>query len=288
MMEQIERFFETKLGALVGTGWLIVVVVLLTMWCAKLVSRLMRRLIEKRKETDSGRATVLAFLRYVAISAVYFAGFAVIVSNIPFLSAGLNKVLAAGGVIAVVAGFAAQEALGSVVSGVMILAFKPFVIGDAVRYVENDISGVIEEITLHHTVIRTYESKRVIVPNSKMNGAVIENADYQDSKVCVFLELGVTYESDLVRAKAILSDLAGAHPNYMDVRAPEQKAAGAPLVQVKVLALGESSITLRAWLWAKDTGAAFDMKCDLLESVKAAYDRAGVNIAYPHLVVVQK
>lgn len=287
-MEQIESFFATKLGGIVSTVWLIVVVLLLTVWGAKLVSRVMRRLIEKRKETDSGRATVLAFLRYVAISAVYFAGFAVIVSNIPFLSAGLNKVLAAGGVIAVVAGFAAQEALGSVVSGVMILAFKPFVIGDAVRYVENDISGVIEEITLHHTVIRTYESKRVIVPNSKMNGAVIENADYQDSKVCVFLELGVTYESDLTRAKEILSELAGAHPNYLDVRTLEQKAAGAPLVQVKVLALGESSITLRAWLWAKDTGAAFDMKCDLLESVKAAYDQAGVHIAYPHLVVVKK
>ena len=85
-----------------------------------------------------------------------------------------------------------QEALGSIVSGMMILAFKPFVIGDVVRCVDNDISGVVEEITLHHTAIRTYENKRVIVPNSVMNNSIIENADYGDSRVCAFLEIGVT------------------------------------------------------------------------------------------------
>ena len=97
--------------------------------------------------------------------------------------------------IAVVAGLAAQEALGSVVSGMMILAFKPFKMGDVVRYVDNDITGTVEEITLHHTAVRTFENKRVIIPNSKMNSAIIENADYADSKVCVFLTVGITYES---------------------------------------------------------------------------------------------
>ncbi|MDY3618538.1 mechanosensitive ion channel family protein [Agathobaculum sp.] len=284
----LSEFFSTKLGAFVGTAWLVVVSVLLTVWGAKLVSRIFRKMIERQKLVSSSNATVLAFLRYVAVAAVYFAGFAVIVSNIPFLSAGLNKVLAAGGVIALVAGFAAQEALGSVVSGLMILAFKPFVIGDVVRYLDHDISGVVEEITLHHTTIRTWENKRVIIPNSKMNSAIIENADYADSKVCVLLEIGVTYESDLALAKQLLTDAVASHPDYLDNRTPDEKAANVPAVLVRVIELGESAVTLRAWVWAKDNATAAAMKSDLLQSVKTAYEQEGIEIAYPHMVVIEK
>lgn len=286
--EQVRAFFSTDAGRLIGTVWLIVVVVLLTLWGARLVSRFMRRMIELQKQKNSANATVLAFFRYVAIAAVYFAGFAVIVSNIPFLSAGLNKVLAAGGVIAVVAGFAAQEALGSVVSGMMILAFKPFVIGDVVRYLDNDISGVIEEITLHHTTIRTWENKRVIIPNSKMNSAIIENADYADSRVCVFLEIGITYESDVDLAKKLLAEEVARNPEFLDVRTPAQRAADAPEVPVVVLELAANAVKLRASLWAKDNGSAFALKCAVQENILKQYAQNGVDIAYPHLVIVEK
>ena len=286
--EQVKAFFATEAGRLIGTLWLIVVVVLLTLWGARLVSRFMRRIIELQKQKNSANATVLAFFRYVAIAAVYFAGFAVIVSNIPFLSAGLNKVLAAGGVIAVVAGFAAQEALGSVVSGMMILAFKPFVIGDVVRYLDLDISGVIEEITLHHTTIRTWENKRVIIPNSKMNSAIIENADYADSRVCVFLEIGITYESDVTLAKKLLADEVARHPEFLDVRTPAQRAADDPAVPVVVLELAASAVKLRASLWAKDNGSAFALKCAVQENILKLYGQNGIDLAYPHMVIVEK
>ena len=200
----------------------------------------------------------------------------------------LNKLLAAGGIITVVAGLASQEALGSMVSGIMILVFKPFTLGDVVRYVDNDISGVVEEITVHHTTIRTWENKRVIVPNSKMNSAIIENADYADSKVCVFLDIGITYESDIERAKDLLSAEIEKHPSFFDYRTVDDRMNGAPPVVVRVVELADSAVVLRAWLWARDNGTAAVMKSDLLQSVKGAYDRAGIDIAYPHLVVVNK
>ena len=200
----------------------------------------------------------------------------------------MNKLMAAGGVLAVVGGLASQEALGSIVSGLMILAFKPFVIGDVVRCVDNNISGVVEEITLRHTAIRTYENKRVIVPNSVMNSSIIENADYTDSRVCSFLEIGVTYESDIGRAKQLLAEEIARQPDFLDVRTPEQIAEGAPLVQVVVLALAESSVTLRASLWAKDNGTAFSLKCTVQENIKKIYEQEGIGIAYPHLVVVSE
>ncbi|MDO4270070.1 MAG: mechanosensitive ion channel family protein [Eubacteriales bacterium] len=288
MVEWLEAFFETRAGTAVGAVLFAAAVVLVTWMLAGVVSRVMRRLMERQKRRGSGAAAVLGFARYAAVAAVYFAGFMVVVSGIPLLSSAVKTLLTAGGVIAVVAGLAAQEALGSVVSGMMILAFKPFKLGDVVRYIDNDISGVIEEITLHHTTIRTWENKHVIIPNSKMNSAIIENADYADSKVCVFLEVGVSYESDLDLAKQLLADEVARQADYLDVRTPAQKAAGAPPVQVVVLALAESSVTLRAALWARDNGTAFALKCAVLENVKKAFAQNGIDIAYPHVVVVQK
>ena len=66
------------------------------------------------------------------------------------------------------------------------------------------------------------------------------------------------------------------------------RAAGAPLVQVVVLALAESAVTLRASLWAKDNGTAFSLKCAVLENIKHIYEQEGIGIAYPHLVVVSE
>lgn len=288
MLEWAQSFLNTKMGAAVGSVLFAIVVLAVTFLLAKLVGGMMRRLVERHRETNTSAATVLGFARYIAVAAVYFAGGMVVVYSIPLLSSAVRTLLTAGGVIAVVAGLAAQEALGSVVSGMMILAFKPFRMGDVVRYIDNDISGVIEEITLHHTAIRTWENKRVIIPNSKMNSSIIENADYADSKVCVFMQVGVTYESDIDRAKQLLAEEIARQPDYMDVRTPEQKAAGAPVVQVVVLELADSAVTLRAALWAKDNGTAFNLKCSVLENIIKRYEQNGIDIAYPHLVMVQK
>ena len=288
MLDLLQPFLQTKIGSFVGSVIFAVVVLAITLLLAKLVNRVMRRLVERHRKSNSGAATVLGFARYIAVAAVYFAGVMVVVYSIPLLSSAVRTLLTAGGVIAVVAGLAAQEALGSVVSGMMILAFKPFRMGDVVRYIDNDISGVIEEITLHHTAIRTWENKRVIIPNSKMNSSIIENADYADSKVCVFMQIGVTYESDIDLAKKLLAEEILRQSNFMDVRTPEQKAAGAPEVQVVVLELADSAVTLRASLWAKDNSTAFSLKCAVLENIKKIYEQNGIDIAYPHLVVLQQ
>lgn len=287
MFEWFTEFMESPLGKLISTGILAVAVLLLTLAAAGLVNRLMKKLVDRHRKTNSSIATVLGFVRYIAVVAVYFAGGMVIVGAIPVLSSAVRTLLATGGVIAVVAGLAAQEALGSVVSGVMILAFKPFKMGDVVRYVDNDITGCVEEITLHHTAVRTFENKRVIIPNSKMNSAIIENADYADSKVCVFLTVGITYESDLKKAKELLAREVRKQPAFLDIRTDQQKKDGVPDVPVVVLELADSAVVLRASLWAKDNATAFALKCAVLEGIKLTYDAEGIDIAYPHMQVVK-
>ena len=280
MFEWFTEFMESPLGKLISTGILAVAVLLLTLAAAGLVNRLMKKLVDRHRKTNSSIATVLGFVRYIAVAAVYFAGGMVIVGAIPVLSSAVRTLLATGGVIAVVAGLAAQEALGSVVSGMMILAFKPFKMGDVVRYVDNDITGCVEEITLHHTAVRTFE-------NSKMNSAIIENADYADSKVCVFLTVGITYESDLKKAKELLAREVRKQPAFLDIRTEQQKKDGVPDVPVVVLELADSAVVLRASLWAKDNATAFALKCAVLEGIKLIYDAEGIDIAYPHMQVVK-
>ena len=288
MLKTIEAFLETPAGRFLGMAGLAIAVAILTYIGARAVNRVMQRLVDRQRKSGSSFATFTGFTRYIAVAAVYFAGGMVIVNAIPLLSSAVHTLLTAGGVIAVVAGLAAQEALGSVVSGLMILFFKPFKMGDFVRYVDSDITGTVEEITLHHTAIRTTENKRVIIPNSKMNSAIIENADYADSRVCVFLKVGVSYESDLKKAKQLLAAVVERNPLSLDVRTEQQKKDGAPRVPVVVLELADSAVTLRASLWAKDNATAFTLRCDVLESVKLAYDREGIEIAYPHIEVVTK
>lgn len=286
MFEWFNEFMASPLGKFISTGILAVAVLLLTLAAASVVSRLMKKLVDRHRKSNSGIATVLGFVRYIAVAAVYFAGGMVIVGAIPVLSSAVRTLLATGGVIAVVAGLAAQEALGSVVSGMMILAFKPFKMGDVVRYVDNDITGTVEEITLHHTAIRTFENKRVIIPNSKMNSAIIENADYADSKVCVFLMVGITYESDLKKAKELFAREVEKQPGFLDIRTDQQKQDGVPAVPVVVLELADSAVVLRASLWAKDNATAFALKCAVNEGIKLTYDAEGIDIAYPHVQII--
>ena len=257
MLAKIEEFLSTPAGRFLGMAGLAILTAVLTYIAAQTVNRLMRKLVDRQKKSGSSLATVTGFVRYIAVAAVYFAGGMVIIGAIPLLSSAVHTLLTAGGVIAVVAGLAAQEALGSVVSGVMILLFKPFKMGDVVRYVDSDITR-----------------------------PFIENADYADSRICVFLTVGVSYESDLKKAKELLAAEVAQQPTYLDVRTEQQKHDGAPKVTVVVLELADSSVTLRASLWAKDNATAFALKCAVLEDIKQTYDREGIEIAYPHMQVV--
>lgn len=288
VLERIHAFSETWLGGIVVTAAFIAIVVLLAAIVVRLVNRFFRRTVQRMLEAGNPAATAFSYLRYFALAAIYFTAFAVIVSNIPPLAAGMNKLFAAGGVVAVVVGFASQQAMGSIVSGFMILTFKPFVIGDFVNVVSNGVSGTVEEITLRHTIIRTIENKRVIIPNDTMNGAIIENANHTEDKVCLMLDVGITYESDIAHAMQIMRDEITAHPKFFDYRTAQERQDGAPPVVIRVQELADSAVVIRAQLWAQDNGTAFAMRSDLLKSIKERCECEGVDIAYPHLVVVGK
>ncbi|MEM6396495.1 MAG: mechanosensitive ion channel family protein [Bacteroidota bacterium] len=253
---------------------------------ARLVNRFFNRLIKKSSSEPGSDPTNYKFLRHIALAIVYTLGLSMVIYQIPSLKNLANTLLASAGLLTVVVGFAAQSALSNLVGGFFIIIFKPFRVNDRVTI--NGIGGVIEDISLRHTVIRDFENRRVIIPNSKVSDDVIINADYAEERICRFIEIGISYDSEIDLAKHIMQDEVKNHPLNIDIRTEEQIEAGAPRVVVRVLSLGDSSVNLRAWAWAKDQADAFAMGCDLIERIKKRFDREGIEIPFPHRTLVNK
>ncbi len=264
----------------------IIITILVMLWLVRIVNHMFRRTKEAMLATGNTDVTLLSFARYVIIVGIYFIGGVVVVSSIPGASDSLTALLASGSIVAVVVGFAAQDTLGNVAGGVMILFFKPFIIGDFVRYVDSNVSGVIEEITLRHTAIRTPENKRIIIPNGTINSAVIENANYADKRICELFNVGITYESDMEKAIEILRDEVMRQPLHLDIRTPEEKSTQ-PEVKVEVVELADSAVILRAWLWAADQTNATALRFALNRSVKNRFDAENIEFAYPHVTITK-
>lgn len=268
-------YYGLAIGILIGTIIL-----------AALVSRFFRALIKRSSDEMKSDPTNYLFLRHLAVGIIYLVGIGIAVYTVPELRGLASSMLAGAGILAVAVGFASQHALSNVISGLFIVIFKPFRVND--RITLRDLGGVIEDITLRHTVIRNFENRRIIIPNSLISDEILINADFSDGKVCKFIEVGISYESNIDLAKEIMRAEAMAHPLLIDNRNAEQIEAGEPQVPVRVLALQDSGVLLRAWAWTAGQADSFALGCDLYESIKKRFDREGIEIPYPHRTIVQK
>ena len=258
--------------------------VLLTFVVGYLANKLMSRVINNSTTLIKNDPTYYKFLKHVLLAMVYLIGFSIAIYSVPQLRTLASSMLAGAGILAVAIGFASQQALSNIISGVFIVIFKPFKIND--RLTIKTFDGVVEDITLRHTVIRSYENKRIVLPNSLISEEVIINADLGDQRICRWIDFGISYESDLDLAKDIMKEEIIKHPLRIDVRTEEDVANGVPNAIIRVVDVAESSINLRGWAWAADQAQSFELRCDLLESIKKRFDREGIDIPYPHRTVM--
>ncbi|MCB0611848.1 MAG: mechanosensitive ion channel family protein [Phaeodactylibacter sp.] len=258
-----------------------------TILVAFIVNRLFRRFIRRNSLLIRNDPTNYVFLRHALTGIIYVVGFSWAVYSLPSLRAVANSLLAGAGILAVAVGFASQHALSNIISGIFIVIFKPFGVNDRLRF-QNGLQGVVEDITLRHVVIRDFENRRILIPNSVISEEVIINADFGDDTICKFLEIDISYDSDIDLARAIMQEEALRHPLRIDGRTPEQIQAGRPEITVRVIALGEYYVRMRAYIWAKNNADAFELGCDLMETIKKRFDREGIEIPFPYRTIVQK
>jgi small conductance mechanosensitive channel len=256
-----------------------------TLILAWLFNRLFSRFIKRSSIIINNDPTNYQFLKHFISAIIYIVGLGVAVYSIPPLRNIATPLLGGAGILAVAIGFASQNALSNLISGVFIIMFKPFRVNDRLR-IRDTLAGIVEDITLRHTVIRDFENRRIIVPNSVMNQEIIINADFNDDHICRWVDIGIGYSSDIDRAKNIMREEAEKHPLHIDTRKPEDVDQGKPDVVVRVILLGEYAVQLRAYVWAENQANAFIMGCDLLESIKKRFDDEGIEIPFPYRNII--
>jgi small-conductance mechanosensitive channel len=227
------------------------------------------------------------FLKHAITALIYLLGLGWAFWTIPAFQALAGSLLTGAGILAVIAGFASQHALSNIMSGIFIIIFKPFRVNDRIR-IRDTMNGAVEDITLRHTVLRDLENRRIIIPNAVISNEIIVNSDFEEDKICKWINISISYNSDIDKAKKILAEEVAKHPLLIDNRTSEKVANGEPLVPVRVVELGQYSVNLRAWAWAKDVADAFVLECDLNESIKKRFDKEGIEIPLPSYAIIQK
>lgn len=228
------------------------------------------------------------FIKHFVLAIIYIVGIGLALYMLPGFHNLSVSILAGSGVFAVVLGFASQHALSNMVSGIFIILFKPFRVGDRIKLPGKNVWGVVEDITLRHTIIRTYENKRLVVPNSIISTEIIENSDLGEEKICRFIEIGISYDADIDKAMNIIEQESLNHKDTIDNRTPEEKIKGEPQVPVRLVSFGESSVNLRGWVWFKDWPTGYVAICDINKNIKQRFDKEGIEIPFPHRTVVYK
>ncbi len=261
-------------------------IIIVTILVSFLVNRFFKHQIKKSTEDLNNDPTNYHFLRHLINVLIYIVGFSFAIYTVPQLRLIATSLLAGAGVLAIAVGFASQQALSNIISGVFIIIFKPFRINDRLKI--GDKFGIVEDITLRHTVIKDFENKRIIIPNSIISNEIVVNSDFIDDIICKWIEVGISYDSDIKLAKKIIREEVLNHPLHIDARTDKQKEEEGEIVPVRVIQLAEFSINIRAWAWAEDSANAFIMSCDLNESIKLRFDNEGIEIPFPYRTIVYK
>lgn len=184
--------------------------------------------------------------------------------------------LAGAGFMGIVIGFAAQETLGNVVSGLVMMFSRPFKIGDWIEIA--GYSGIVEELSLIHTVVRTFDGELVAIPNRMMSSKEIDNKS-RAGKLRVKETIGIDYESDPLKAKEIAEEEMKKHDLVLDD--PEPKAM--------VDELGDSSVNIVLLFWVDKPlpGKRREALDDIIISTKERYEEEEIGIPFPHMELIQ-
>lgn len=260
--------------------------------CARIISGIISKLINRRKKKQSLyplNETQLNIIKLILKVVIYFLAIISILFTIPQLK-GLGTTLFAGaGIATFVITYASQSAFSNIISGIFIFMSKPFKVGDRIE-ISGKAYGIVEEIALRHTIIRNFYNQRIVIPNSKIGDETLINYDLADTTIRTQVVFGIAYESDHNYAIQLIKEAIFKHRFYYDHR--EEKPPFPSLensdIIIRMINWGDSSIDLKAYFWNRNQSEGFEMKCDLLKSLKETFEKEGIDIPYPHRTILNK
>jgi len=227
---------------------------------ARMLTKGLRKLMQAQ-EVDKILETFVSNLVYWTVMIF------VIIAAINQIGVQTTSLIAVMGAAGLAVGLALQGSLSNFAAGVLIVMFRPYRVGDFVEAA--GIAGVVEQVQILTTILRTGDNKRIIVPNSQIMGSIITNYSANDKRR-IDMVFGVSYSDDLDKVRANLEELIAA-----DERILEDPA---PVIAVSELADSSVNFIVRPWVATADYWAVF---WDLTEAVKKRFDREGISIPFP-------
>lgn len=182
------------------------------------------------------------------------------------MGVSLGPLLAGLGVLGFIIGFALQDTLGNFAAGMMILIYRPYDVGDVITAA--GITGKVEDMSLVYTLVLTFDNQRMVVPNGKIWGDVIQNVTAQRERR-VDLMFGIAYSDDIDAAEAVFKDILDNHE--MVLKDPE------PTIKLHMLDKSAVQFIVRPWVRSKDY---WDVYWDVTREVKLRLDKAGISIPF--------
>lgn len=233
-------------------------------WIGRAVSGLMEKALLSRSIDKA----VVSFLGSIVYSLIMVAVLLMALSHVGVQTTSFIAILGAAGLAV---GLALQGSLANFASGVLIIIFRPFKAGHFID--AGGVMGTVDKIEIFQTVLKTPDNKRVIIPNAQITGGAITNFSAEPTRR-VDLVIGISYDSDLKKAKALLADILAQDERVL--------AEPAPNIVIGELADSSVNILVRPWVNAADYWGVY---WETLEKVKLTFDEQGIGIPFPQMDV---
>ncbi len=287
--DTIANYWPQWLSWNAATPVFIFIIIAATIFFARLGDRLLQGYFKKASLKLRVDPTSYRLLRHFVVAAIYIMGLIVVISSVPQLRTLSVALFAGAGFAGIVIGLAAQSTLTNIVSGISLAVFHPFRVGDIVTI--HDEYGTISDLTLRHTVVVTWDNRRLIIPNSIISEESIINWSIEDPTVIWPVNIGISYDSDIDLARSIMEDEARGNPNVMghyEVSRIHPEVAEGSEVKVLLTELGDFAVNLRLMIWVRDRSKAYTTGCELMESIKKRFDVEGIEIPFPYRTILYK
>ncbi|ALU74940.1 hypothetical protein AUW17_06560 [Tenacibaculum dicentrarchi] len=276
--------YRFNLDSFVGISAYILVVVFISWVVSRMIRYVIVQIIKRRKTGRYGGTSILFFRNsvkfFIGIFSIIY-----IISTVPTFRSKATLIFSGAGILAAIIGFAAQAALSNLIAGAFIVLFRPFRVGDYIK-LDQERVGIVEDITLRHTVINNFENKRLIIPNSVISTDSVLNHTIEDSHILSFNNFKVGIKANIDLARKIIQEEAVKLPTVIDFRTPEQVMANEPQVDVRVIDIHTDHIHLRAYVWLNEPFKEFKNKCALKEAVHKRFLSEGVALPIPIYKIV--
>lgn len=238
-----------------------IVIFFLGKWLVSKITSVVIKLMNKQKNMDKTLSMFLEDILYYTLMAV------VVLTALDQVGVETTSFLAILGAAGLAIGLALKDSLSNFASGVMIIMFRPYKIGDVVS--AGGITGKVIEIHLFNTEFTTPDNQKILVPNGSITAGSITNINAHDTRR-IDLTIGVGYDDDIKKAKNLLHEIVSAN----------EKILKDPSVTIAVAELADSSVNFIVRPWV-NTPDFWDVKFDLLETIKNRFDEEGISIPYP-------